>query len=47
MYEGLNRRIQSPEFLLHLALMCDVFFELSELSEILQDRSMNIADRCV
>lgn len=49
MYEGLNRRIQSPEFLLDLALMCDVLFELSELSETLQHRSMNIvkADRCV
>ena len=49
MYEGLNKRIQSPEFLLDLALMCDVLFELSELSETLQHRSMNIvkADRCI
>ena len=42
MYEGLNKRIQSPEFLLDLALMCDVFFELSELSETLQHRSMTL-----
>ncbi|XP_028410502.1 E3 SUMO-protein ligase KIAA1586-like [Dendronephthya gigantea] len=49
MYEGLNKRIQSEEFLLDLALMCDVLFELSELSEAMQHRSMNIvkADRCI
>ena len=49
MYEGLNKRIQSPEFLLDLALMYDVLFKLSELSESLQNRSMNTvkADRCV
>ena len=49
MYEGLNKRIQSSEFLIDLALMYDVLFELSELSESLQNRSMNIvkADRCI
>ena len=49
MYEGLNRRIQSSESLLDLALMCHVLFELSALSEILQHHSMNIVkvDRCV
>ncbi|XP_028394641.1 peroxisomal acyl-coenzyme A oxidase 1-like isoform X2 [Dendronephthya gigantea] len=49
MYEGLNKRIQSEEFLLDLALMCDVLFELSELSEAMQHRSMNIikANRCI
>ena len=49
MHKGLSRRIQSPEFLLDLVLIWDVLFELSELSEILQDRSMNNvrANRCV
>ena len=49
MYEDLNKRIQSREFILDLALMCDVLFELSELSETLQHCSMNIVkvDRCI
>lgn len=42
MYEGLQRKIMSTEYVLDLALMCDVLQELSELSLELQDRNVNL-----
>ena len=42
MYQGLQRKITSTEFVLDLALMCDAVQELSELSLELQDRSVDL-----
>jgi hypothetical protein len=42
MYQGLQRKITSTEFILDLGLMCDVLQELSELSLELQDRNINL-----
>ena len=42
MYQGLQRKITSTEFVLDLALMCDALQELSELSFKLQDRSVDL-----
>src|SRR5215469_7994843 len=42
MYEGLQRKITSTEFLLDLGLMCDALQELSELSLDLQERNIDI-----
>ena len=42
MYQGLQRKITSTEFVLDLALMCDALQELSELSLELQDRSVDL-----
>ena len=42
MYEGLQRKITSTEFVLDLALICDALQELSELSLELQDRSIDL-----
>jgi hypothetical protein len=41
MYQGLQRKITSTEFILELGLMCDALQELSELSLELQDRNIN------
>lgn len=40
MYEGLQRKITSTEFVLDLGLMCDALQELSELSLDLQERNI-------
>jgi hypothetical protein len=42
MYQGLQRKITSTEFILDLRLMWDALQELSELSLKLQDRSINL-----
>ena len=42
MYEGLQRKITSTEFVLDLGLMCDALQELSELSLDLQERNIDI-----
>jgi len=42
MYQGLQCKITSTEFVLDLALMCDALQELSELSLELQDRSVDL-----
>lgn len=41
-YRGLRDRLQSPEFLCDLGLMCDTLHELSSLSEELQARTMTL-----
>lgn len=48
-YSGLLKRLGSPEFILDLGIMCDVLFELSELSLQLQKRNTSIvyADRLI
>lgn len=49
MFRGLSNRMKSPAFLSSLALMYDSLFELSELSESLQNREMSVvkADICM
>ncbi|XP_030046369.1 E3 SUMO-protein ligase KIAA1586-like [Microcaecilia unicolor] len=42
MYDGLQRKITSVEFVLDLGLMCDALQELSELSLDLQERNMDL-----
>ena len=42
MFNGMGKRIQSPEFLIDLGLMFDTLYELSSLSELLQHRGTSI-----
>jgi hypothetical protein len=42
MYQGLQWKITSTEFILDLGLMCDALQELSVLSLELQDRNINL-----
>ena len=42
MFNGMGKRIQSPEFLIDLVLMFDTLYELSSLSELLQHRGTYI-----
>ncbi|KAI6651795.1 hypothetical protein LOD99_5042 [Oopsacas minuta] len=42
MFNGLEKRIRSPEFLMDLGLMFDTLYELSSLSELLQHRATSI-----
>ena len=48
-FTGLLRRMRSPEFLTDLALMFDTLYELSNLSQMLQNREMTIisADKLI
>lgn len=41
-YNGLSKRLSSIEFILDLALMCDILFELSQLSLELQKHEMTL-----
>ena len=41
-YSGLSKRLSSLEFVLDLALMCDILFELSQLSLELQKHEMTL-----
>jgi len=41
-YSGLSKRLGSIQFLLDLALMCDVLFEISQLSLDLQKQDMSL-----
>lgn len=43
-YGGLKKKLASPEFLVDLALMCDCLHELSNLSQILQNRSLTLIE---
>ena len=42
MFNGMGKRIQSPEFLIDLGLMFDTLYEVSSLSELLQHRGTSI-----
>ena len=42
MFNGMGKRIQSPEFLIDLGLMFDTLYELTSLSELLQHRGTSI-----
>ena len=48
-FDGMARRIHSPEFLIDLAVMYDTLYELSALSELLQHRATSIiyADKMI
>ena len=42
MFHGLLNRIRSPQFLIDLGVMYDALFELTNLSELLQNRGTSL-----